>query len=179
VPAAKHDPIAVDTFERNAPTDQDREEDSKRRDQVCVRDCKRSYPRNGGNAADYRQCPHGDYAIAYCRKALRACPHAFDYAVVMTKRTLDKLFFLFHKTSSSYLIEICSRPFQTGAASAVVAVAFWRFWDLEELDTHDLTLVFDRRRQKRSKLVLGVCWRLVFVFQGRWPALPYSVFFFD
>lgn len=98
---AKHDPIAVDTFECNGPTYQNGEEDSKGGDRVCVRDCKRSYPRNGGNAADYRQGPHWDNAIPYTSKALRACPHAFHDAVVVAEGALDKLFFLFHKTSSS------------------------------------------------------------------------------
>lgn len=73
----------------------------------------------------------------------------------MAKGALDKLFFLFHKTSSSSDLTSAAGLLGLTAASAVVAVAFLRFWDVKELDAHDLTLMFDQRRQKRSKLVFG------------------------
>jgi len=73
----------------------------------------------------------------------------------VAKGTLNKLFFLFHKTSSSSDLTSAAGLFGLTAASAVVAVAFLRFWDVKELDAHDLTRMFDQRRQKRSKLVFG------------------------
>jgi len=162
VPTAKHDPIAVDTFERNAPTDQDREEDSKRRDQVCVRDCKRSYPCNGGNAADYRQCPHWDNAIPYASKALRACPHASDNLVIVAKGALDKLFFLFHKTSSSFKLTSAAGLFKPVRLPLLLRLRFGGFgtsknWMLMIL--HGCLISGDRNVQN---LFLGVCWRLIF-----------------
>lgn len=108
MPTAKHHAIAIHTFQRNHPAKQDGEEDGKSSNSVCVRDCKRSYPCKWSYDTYDTQSPTWHNPVSYWREALRACPHAANDAIVVAKRALNKLFFLFHKTSSSQ-VNVCRR----------------------------------------------------------------------
>lgn len=130
MPTAKHHAIAIHTFQRNHPTKQDGEEDGKSSNSVCVRDCKRSYPCNWSYHTNKRNGPARRFSVMNAGKAYSACPHAFDDFIVVAEGALDKLFFLFHKTSRSN-VNVCRRCLINCGFRCYSRLAYGGVWTLK------------------------------------------------